>query len=77
MMNMIQNDRELAITQKHVGDFKRALQEMDTDPAHKSLSEKKQRVYREALEGEVEVLNEQIRAYNKTFDDSFCSANIE
>lgn len=77
MMNMIQNDRELAITQEHVGDFKRALQEMDADPSHKSLSEKKQRVYREALEGEVDVLNEQIRAYNKTFDDSFCSANIE
>lgn len=74
---MIQNDRELAITKEHVGDFKRALQQMDTDPAHKSLSEKKQRVYREALEGEVDVLNEQIRAYNKTFGDSFCTANIE
>jgi hypothetical protein len=77
MMSMIQNDRELAITQEHVIGFEQALEQMDTDPAHKSLSEKKQRVYREALEGEVDVLNEQIRAYNKTFDDSFCSANIE
>lgn len=62
---MIRNDRELAITQEHVIDFERALEQMDTDPAHKSLSEKKQRVYREALEGEVDVLNEQIRAYKK------------
>ena len=62
---MIMNDTELAITQEAALNFEQALERMDKDPAHLSLSPFKQRVYRQAFEGEVQVLNEQIRAYQK------------
>lgn len=60
---MIANDTELAITKEAVVSFEKALELMETDPAHQSLSAFKQQIYRQAMEGEVYILNEQIKAY--------------
>lgn len=60
---MIANDTELAITKEAVISFEKALELLETDPAHQGLSAFKKNIYRQAMESEVFILTEQIRDY--------------
>jgi hypothetical protein len=62
-MNLIKNDIELKISKESLTQFLSSLQEIDADESFKELSPKKQEIYRNALEGEVENLQSQINEY--------------
>lgn len=60
---MIQNDTELAVTEEAIISFEKALELMETDPTHQSLSAFKQQIYHTAMESEAFILTEQIQDY--------------
>lgn len=68
---MIKNKLELEITKESLKGFLSTLQNMDLDDSYKRLSNEKKIIYRKAVEGEIENLQNQIKEY-----ELLCSGNL-